>query len=38
MASSKKFTFGFFKIDEHLRFLIFCTHNKQWRIPKYSKI
>jgi len=30
MASGKKFTFDFLKITENFRFLIFCTHTKQW--------
>jgi len=34
MTSSNKFTFDFFKIAENFRFLIFCTHNKQWWIAK----
>jgi len=36
MASSKKFTFHFFKIAENFWFLILLTRNKQWWIAKKS--
>jgi len=33
MVSSKKFTFGLFKIAQNFWFHIFCTH-KQWWMAK----
>jgi len=38
MTSSTKLTFNFLKIAENFWILIFCTHNKQWWITKWSTI
>jgi len=35
MASSKKYTFDFYKLVEYFWFLIFCSHNRRWWIAKH---